>query len=196
MIRRQNRALVLEALRRRGSLSRSEIAQLSGLSNASLTAIGSDLIAQGIIVEAEERPAAGKGRGRPAVKMSLNRALAYVVLIELDVNRCRVSLLDYGGVLVDRIESAVTPHLFKEVKPDRFMVERVDAIMKRNPQAAGRLRNISVSLQGIVGPLGRGLHWTPISHLAEIDLVTPLRETFSVGVDLFKRGRLMADGVR
>src|SRR5690606_28079479 len=46
MIRRQNRDLVLDALRRHGPLSRTEIAMRTGLSNASLTAIGSQLIAQ------------------------------------------------------------------------------------------------------------------------------------------------------
>jgi CRP-like cAMP-binding protein len=53
MIRRQNRELILGALRRAGPLSRSEIAAETGLSNATLTAIAAEFVAQGVLIDLE-----------------------------------------------------------------------------------------------------------------------------------------------
>ena len=52
-VRRQNRGLVLSALRRGGPMSRSQLAVTTGLSNASITAIGSELIAQAILEDGD-----------------------------------------------------------------------------------------------------------------------------------------------
>lgn len=196
MIRRTNRERVLDAIRREGPMSRSRIATLTGLSNASLSAIGSDLVAQGILREVEAGPGESKGRGRPAVGLGHNRAAAYVILIELDVNRCRLSMLDYGGVLVDRIESQLTPDQFEAQRPDLYLLERIGVMAQRNPSIMDRLANISISVQGMLGPHQRGLKWSPLPKLAGFDLVGPITQAHGVPTRLYKRGRLMADGTR
>ena len=197
MIRRQNRQRVLEALRRHGPLSRSAIATATGLSNASLTAIGSDLVAEGVLgdlVEADS--AAGKGRGRPAVKMAHNREAGYVILIEIDVNRCRMSLIDYAGILVDRIETAVDPTLFLHTLPAEYFIERIGLVLARNQDIAHAIHGVSISIQGILDGAESGLKWSPIAHMAGHDIVTPIAARYGLTAKLYKRGRLMADGMR
>ena len=63
-VRRQNRGLVLGALRVHGPLSRTALAAQTGLSHASITAITQDLMAQDIIVELRgaEKPDAKHAR--------------------------------------------------------------------------------------------------------------------------------------
>jgi predicted NBD/HSP70 family sugar kinase len=51
-------------------------------------------------------------------------------------------------------------------------------------------------VQGILSPQGTGMKWSPIAHFAGVDVVTPLQERFPLSVKLYKRGRLMADGMR
>lgn len=196
MVRRQNRELVLGVLRREGAMSRTQIAASTGLSNASLTAIASDLVAQGILTELEEADPNSKGRGRPAVKIGHNRKAAHVVAIELDVNRCRLSLLDYAGTLRDRFESVITPSVFSETAPAQYLIERIGVMCDRNPDAIPTLRNVAISVQGILAPGAEGMRWSPLPHLAEHNLVDPIRTRFGVPAQLFKRGRLMAEGVR
>lgn len=196
MIRRQNRQLVLDALRRGGPASRSQVAMATGLSNASLTAIASDLVSEGILAEPAETPTEGKGRGRPAVILAHRREAGYVLLVEIDVNRCRTSLLDYSGVLVDRVESTVGPALFFDIHPAAYFIERIELMLDRNRGIASAIRSISISLQGILGAKGTGLKWSPIPHLAGHDLVGPLQERWELETQLYKRGRLMADGMR
>lgn len=51
LVRRQNRRLVLEALREAGPLARIEVGRHTGLSPASMTSIASQMIADGILQE-------------------------------------------------------------------------------------------------------------------------------------------------
>ena len=101
-VRRQNRGLVLSTLRRQGPMSRTQLAVATGLSNASLTAIGGELIAQDVLVEGSPVTSAGV-RGRPAVEVTFNRQACHAVILELDVNRTRCSLINYAGALDDRV---------------------------------------------------------------------------------------------
>ncbi|WP_417582253.1 ROK family transcriptional regulator [Pelagibacterium sp.] len=196
MIRRQNRLLVLDTLRRHGPVSRSQVAVLTGLSNATLTAIAADLVGDGIVTELAEPQTGTKARGRPAVQLVHNRCAGFVLLIELDVNRCRTSLLDYGGVLIDRVETRVGPALFSETAPATWFIERIGQMIERNPDIASALHGVSISVQGILDNAGNGLTWSPISHLGGHDIVSAVHDRLGLTARLFKRGRLMADGMQ
>ena len=50
-LRRRNRAMVIAAVRRASQPSRTEIASATGLSHSTISAISSDLIAEGILTE-------------------------------------------------------------------------------------------------------------------------------------------------
>lgn len=194
-VRRQNRGLVLGALRLQGPLSRTSLASETGLSHASITAISHDLLAQNVIVEltAVDKPDI-RSRGRPATLVGFNRAVGAAVLFELDVNRARLSLVDYGGVLVDRIEYPITPTTFAQIPPTEYFVERIQLLQSRNPDVV--LRRVAISVQGVLDRDGQGLKWSPIAHLANNRFGRELAEMFDVPVTLYKRGRLLAEGVR
>lgn len=196
-VRRQNRGLVLGVLRLQGPLSRTALAAATGLSHASITVITHDLIAQGVIAEL----AAGatpdtRLRGRPATLVAFNRAIGAAALIELDVNRTRLSLVDYGGVLVDRVETPTTPATFADIAPAAFLAERLRHLRARNSDDAPPVRRIAISVQGILDRPGHGLKWSPIAHLADRPFGRELAEQFGLPVTLYKRGRLLAEGAR
>ncbi|MFP9137831.1 ROK family protein [Devosia sp. XGJD_8] len=196
-VRRQNRGLVLGALRVQGPLSRTALAAGTGLSHASITAITHDLIEQHVIAELEpaERQDA-RGRGRPATLVGFNRHVSAAALFELDVNRARLSLVDYGGILVDRIETPITPTTFAESTPTAFLADRLRQLQSRNPVEASVLRRVAISVQGILDREGQSLRWSPIAHLANKPFATELAEAFALPVALHKRGRLLAEGAR
>jgi predicted NBD/HSP70 family sugar kinase len=195
-VRRQNRGLILSTLRREGPLSRTQLAGASGLSHASITAIGSELIAQKVLVELAETRSGVKMRGRPAIQVSFNRRICHVILIELDVNRARFSLVDYAGTLVDRTEYPMTPTLFADISPTAFLADGVRRIRDRNPHALQSLRRLAISLQGILDREADGLSWSPIAHVGGVSIVAPLSAQFMVSVRLHKRGPLLAEGTR
>lgn len=196
-VRRQNRGLLLAALRSGGPQSRTALAGITGLSHASVTAIMHDLLSQKVVEEltGAERPD-GRSRGRPATLVGFCRSAAYVALFELDVNRLRSSLVDYSGVLVDRIETAITPQTFAQMPPARLFAEQIETLRSRTPSASAAVRRVAISLQGILDRNGSGVKWSPIAHLADSQIATDLATQTGLPVTLYKRGRLLAEGTR
>jgi N-acetylglucosamine repressor len=80
LVREINRALVLHEIRRRGPLSRSEIARATGLSTATVGAITSELLSYGLVAEADGSPG---GRGRPGTPLTFLPSAFQVVGIKL-----------------------------------------------------------------------------------------------------------------
>lgn len=194
-VRRQNRGLVLGALRMEGPLSRTALASTTGLSHASITAISQYLLSQHLIVElASAEKSDIRLRGRPATLLGFDRRAASAALLELDVNRLRLSLVDYGGVLIDRIETPVIPATFQQ-NAAQVLAERLAHLRARNA-TAGQLKRIAVSVQGILDREADGLKWSPIAHLANTPFRRDLAEAIGLPVMLFKRGRLLAEGAR
>ena len=195
-VRRQNRALVLAALRQQGPLSRTALAGATGLSHASISAISNDLIAQKLLLELPDERGETRGRGRPATQVGFDRRAATAALIEIDVNRIRVSLVDYGGVLADRLELPVTPATFQETGVTTLLAERLEHLRLRNPALMARLQRVDISVQGILDRDGGGLKWSPIAHLAGKPFAEELSDVLGLPVRLYKRGRLLAEGAR
>ncbi|SEQ44017.1 Sugar kinase of the NBD/HSP70 family, may contain an N-terminal HTH domain [Devosia sp. YR412] len=196
-VRRQNRGLVLGALRVEGPLSRTALASGTGLSHASITAITQDLVEQGIILDLEPGERAdARGRGRPATLVGFNRQAGSAALFEIDVNRARLSLVDYGGILVDRLETQLTPKSFAETPPTHFLAERLQQLQQRNPEHAKIIQRVAISVQGILNRDGQILKWSPVAHIANTPFAAELAEQFALPVSLHKRGRLLAEGAR
>jgi hypothetical protein len=65
-MRRYNRLRIIQIVRRKGAISRGEIAQEAALSPATVSTISNDLIAEGVLVARARNDAANSaGRGRP-----------------------------------------------------------------------------------------------------------------------------------
>ncbi|KKB79797.1 hypothetical protein VW35_04660 [Devosia soli] len=179
-----------------GAQSRTALATLTGLSHASITAIMSDLLVQGLVAELPAERPDGRSRGRPATFVNFERNAAHAALFEIDVNRARLSLVDYGGVLVDRIETDLAPTTFAKLAPSEFLSDRLTALLSRTPTAPATLRRVAISVQGILDREGKGLRWSPIQHLAGSAFADELAQICNLPVTLHKRGRLLAEGAR
>lgn len=68
LVRQQNSALVLAALRRKGSLSHTEIAAQTGLASATISVITAELERSGIIAKTEQHVQGGRGRPERAAR--------------------------------------------------------------------------------------------------------------------------------
>jgi predicted NBD/HSP70 family sugar kinase/predicted transcriptional regulator len=195
-IRRQNRRLVLDVLRHLGPLARTTLATETGLSHATITAIAADLTNQGILVDLDTPQNGQKTRGRPAVRLGHKRNVAFSLLFEIDVNRARCSLIDYGGTIVDRIETELGPDSFKTVRSAAFLAAMAARMRSRNPEESTRIANASASVQGILNRAGTGLTWSPIAGFAGQNLSDAILAETGVTLALYKRGRLLAEGTR
>jgi predicted NBD/HSP70 family sugar kinase/biotin operon repressor len=99
VLRERNRVRVVDALRRQGTASRSELARLTGLSRTTVGSVVADLQARGLVVEQPDGERQ-TGRGRPPVYLSLDRSAGVAVGIDFDHDRVRVALSDLSSNVI------------------------------------------------------------------------------------------------
>ncbi|MGD9914509.1 MAG: ROK family protein [Rhizobiaceae bacterium] len=161
-LRRRNRGLALDAVRRSGQPSRTEIAGLTGLSHSTISAIASDLLGEGILLEARGSEGASSRRGRPQVAMALNPDAAAVATIVLSLNALSGELVDYSGAVIAREQRKPAT---QSMSRDAIVAETV-AMARRltghRKLAGRRVLRIGMAIQGVTDAEARRMLWSPI----------------------------------
>ncbi|MVA73913.1 ROK family protein [Agrobacterium vitis] len=191
-IRRQNSALVLAALRVEQAMSHTQIAAVTGLASATVTAITSELEQAGVI-ERHEQQIAG-ARGRPRVALSRRRDFAYVMSVRISSDRLNYTLSDFRGTLMDR---------FEEPRPlDVSAAGFIDGLGRNLARLASRSKLepekvavLSVSSKGIVDAGGARLLWTPVFGQQPLDLKAGLGDFEKAMALLSNETLLVAHGL-
>ena len=94
-LRELNRLRVIETVRERGTVSRADIARLTGLARSTVSSLVADLQGDGLVVErANGRGNARSKGGRPPVLLSLNPAAGAVLGIHFDHRFVRVGVAE------------------------------------------------------------------------------------------------------
>src|ERR1700751_5845025 len=100
IIRNINRFDVLQTIRLHDNqISRSELSERTGLSQATISSIVGHLIDEGALIEDEDEadgPTA-RGRGRPLVMLRLNPAYTHVVGVKIATHQIVFSVTDFVG---------------------------------------------------------------------------------------------------
>ncbi|MCF3638873.1 ROK family transcriptional regulator, partial [Rhizobium sp. TRM95111] len=190
LVRQQNSALVLSALRRHRALSHTEIAQQTGLASATVSAITAELERQRMIERQELRPAGA--RGRPRVLFSQRRDAGYLVAVRISSDAVQYSLADYAGTLIDRLDEArdhASPSTSRFVAAFREALQR---LARRSSLAPEQILVVSVSSKGLVDADRAVLLWSPVFGGDVIDFASVLPEGWVAKVSLNNESLLMA----
>jgi predicted NBD/HSP70 family sugar kinase len=101
-LRDSNRSRVIDALRRRGSASRSDLARLTGLSRTTVTTLVADLHTRGLIVEESQGPAHAEtgSRGRRPAFLRLAPSAGAALGIDFGHRLIRVAVADLGSTVL------------------------------------------------------------------------------------------------
>lgn len=101
-VRRHNLALVASRLAELGAASRSELADATGLTRGSVTALVRQLEADGLVRETEQVAPEGKGRPRTMLQLSADHLAIVTLLVDADHAGAVASSL--GGERLARVE--------------------------------------------------------------------------------------------
>ena len=144
LVKRINRSVLLRLLRRRGSLSRAQLATESGLTKSTVSLLVRELIDEGWI--AETGLAAAQGLGRPSTPLRLDGSRRAMVGVEVGVESLRVVGVSLTGEVLCSAEAAVADRepgaLCRQVAA---MVVRVQAELAARPVAVS---GIGIGLPG------------------------------------------------
>ena len=97
LIRAINRFTLLSTIRTRGPIARVDISKNTGLSQATVTAITADLIAEGLLCETATAKSQG---GRRPILLALNPDGAYALGIYLSIHQINSVIIDFEAKIL------------------------------------------------------------------------------------------------
>lgn len=145
LIRGINRSILLNAIKTNGAISRADLAHLTGLSPATVTAITGELINSDLIFEKE---VAGSSGGRPPILLALNARGGFVVGIKLMENHVVGALTDLNAAVL--VKSTVD---MANKQPDAVvdvLVELVNQLTAKSGIRKKQLLGVGIGLAGVV----------------------------------------------
>lgn len=178
-IRNLNRSRILTEIRRVPGVSRSQLAKKIGLTEASLSRITRDLIAEGLIAEREG--AARPIRGRPNVGLWLRADGVHVLCVALTAYEHKFSIVGSTGERVVEGSIPGLPGATPEAVVDHLR-DQIMALRKRPDINLDRLSGVAISISGDIDAQRRiavsasGVGWSdsPLGQLFEDALHVPV----------------------
>lgn len=197
LVRRQNRHLLLEALRFHGPAPRVELGRLTSLSPATVTSITTQLLGEGYLREAEvptERNDATR-RGRPAIALELNPAAALVLALKISIDRFELALADYSGTVLARHTEKPSTYAMDRQVVGPLAARQILAFLNANNQPAGQIKKLGIAVQGAAGSQSGHLAWSPAFMARDIPLVQPITEITGIACSLANDANMIAEGL-
>jgi len=138
-----NRRIVLDIIRRQGTISRREIVDLVSLSPQTVANITNDLQALGLIVA--RRLTGAKSRGQPPIAFELNPNAGNSIGISVEPGRVSAGLVNLVGEILERRAVNLDTHDQRRVLTSILGLIRE---LRRRPAASERVWGVGVALPG------------------------------------------------
>ena len=177
-IRGINQALVLGVVRDRGPISRTDIAEATRLSLATVSGITGDLLDQGLLYEHEAGASTG---GRRPILLALNRAAGLVVGAKLTDTHIVAALTDLGAEIVAERDTL----LDADHRPEAIvaaLAETVDALRAAHP--GRRVLGLGLGMAGVVDRRAGVCRFSPFLQWRDVPLRRLLEERLALPVVL------------
>jgi glucokinase-like ROK family protein len=147
LIRRLNKAAIFDAVRvNQDGISRADVARLTDLSRATVSAIVEDLLSAGLVREA--RIGVSRGGRRPTI-LELNPDAGRVVGIDIGATHLNVAVADMRGTVLSATEME-----FDIAAGPAHCLEQVDEVVEEMLAGAGcEWKSIKSVVVGVPGPV-------------------------------------------
>lgn len=194
LVRRQNRSVVIAALRRNATMSRTDLSAATALSPSTVSAITSDLLNEGVLVEQREFEPSGSRRGRPQIAIALNPSRAHVVSVELTHNQLSVGVSDYTGKAIRELDDRFSTAACS----GEDLLLRCTRLIRRalSDAAIEQPSSIVMAVQGRTDAEGRDLLWSPIAAGRNVHLADYLQGEFGCPVTVANDCSMIAVALR
>ena len=177
LIRAINRSIILNAIKTHGPVGRAEVAQVTGLSPATVTGITANLIAENLVFEKEPGDSSG---GRRPILLAINPQGAYVVGLKLMEAKVVGALINLEAAVLCKESVELT-----EPTPQMAMAAvagLVESLVACVGVPRARLLGVGLGLAGIVDSERGVLRRSPYLGWRDLPLRDLLQERLHVPV--------------
>lgn len=176
LIRQVNLARVFHALREHPDSSQRELAAVTGLDKATVSAVVAQLEAQGLIIRT---PRHGNGRvGRPEVPLRLSPQAGLFVGVRLEPATIRLLATELDGRIIERLQVAGCREVGSAISR---LEQAVAELLTRCGRSMAEVRGIGVGVPGLMDK-GGNLVLAPNLGWRNEPILQLLRERFSAPV--------------
>ncbi len=192
LVKTTNQTLIVETIREKGKMSRSELAKHLSLSNPSISKNVDDLIEKGLLIETGSLIT---DVGRRPIMLEFNGLHGCVAVIDLSSSDGRICIADLDGnkLKYSRVEGGKI--ITKE------MLEGIIITLKRMLDdisgKCGPLIGICIGVPGVVDPETGRLHWSArVEDYKTLDLRDMFNNAFNVPITIKNDVNLAVCGER
>jgi N-acetylglucosamine repressor len=165
-----NLSIVLNLIRSRGPLSRTDIARRSGLSLGAISGLTGELLTSGFIREVGEGESKG---GRPPVLLALNPHAGFVVGIKLAEQSIVAAVTDLEAAVVhwriDRANGLREPRTAIEA-----IIQSVETTLEESNIPRSKVMGIGIGLAGVIDSEEALCSYSPILGWRHVQLAEPI----------------------
>lgn len=182
-----NRGRLIRELRLGAPISRVELAGLTGISKPAVTRTISELIEEGLVVEAGTGKSAG---GKPPTMLELNGAAGAGLACRLKLDSVSAALVGFDGEFEARAEAHFDPSGGPDVAFEAI-VEVLQKVIDENPNGRPVL-GLGIGVPGLVGEEGVIIVMPHLAGWKGYPLAEKLAAEFSVPVNVENESRVQA----
>lgn len=146
LIKELNRFKVLNIIREKHPISRTEIAKLSDLGVSTLTYIIDDLSKQGLIYEVGESSSTG---GRRAKLIEFNKDFGTTISVKIEEEHCLIALTNMNAEIIDVMDIPFEKYAKPELVID-IIEKHIDTILFKNKKNKSELQGVGILSSGLI----------------------------------------------
>ena len=191
LMKQLNVSAVLKVIRDNGSLSRADVAKITGLTPASVTNITKMLIEDQYLVECKVGQSSG---GRPPIMLELNPNARYVIGISIGVGMIDVVITNLSAEIILKKSIEINEERYDYDFVFKELVKLINEVIECSKIEKEKILGAGVALHGIVNARTGMSIYSPYYGWKEINIKEALENELNLGVYVDNDVRAMALG--
>ncbi|KHO61402.1 MULTISPECIES: ROK family transcriptional regulator [Thermoanaerobacter] len=190
LVKQINKSIVLNTIRKKGNISRAEIAGITGLNKSTVSFLVDELINEGFVKE--EGPGESKG-GRKPIILSINNKAGCIIGIDLDVNYILIVLTDLMANVIWEKKIDVKIGETQQTIIER-LIELIDEAISNAPETIRGILGIGIGVPGIVDYKKGSILLAPNLKWENVPLKQIIEDKFKIKVHIDNEANVGAIG--
>lgn len=193
LLKRMNRMTVLNTVRERQFIGRAEVAEITGISRASVTYLVGDLVRDGWLIEYEKGETTQNG-GRPPILLQFNPDAMYAVVVMIGSERTMVAVGD-GNARMRYAESLPSVLGQSAEQTIEVVVGLVERALKESGVDRERVGGVAIGVPGLVDAQNSMVHYSArLPAMRNLDLGSIVAERVGLPTIVENETRLIGWG--
>lgn len=160
--REYGRKRLMSQIRRSGRIPRIELADLTGISRATVTTITAELLQSGLIEEVpRNQEDTDARRGRPRVDLKIRGAARMVAGVKISNRQLSLVLLDFAGAQLGELEIEIDKPVHAPEELADVLADAVERLAGTSGYSLADISGVGLGIAGVVKAEQGFIYWSP-----------------------------------